>query len=505
MRSFFIWSSLLTLILQTTILWTLNSFWWTYIFTAPIILLGIYDMYQTKHTIKATYPLVGRFRYWMEILRPKIYQYFIESNTDGTPISRIERSVVYQRSKGELDSAPFGTQLDVYEVGYEWMNHSLYPLSLETIDHNMRVVIGGKDCLHPYNASILNISAMSFGSLSKHAIRALNLGAKLGGFAHNTGEGGLSPHHLQEGGDIIWQIGTGYFGCRNAEGRFDAEKFTEKAKIPQVKMIEIKLSQGAKPGHGGILPAKKNTPEIALIRGVTPYTRVLSPSGHREFHDYHGMIDFIELLRKLSGGKPIGIKLCIGHHREFKELCQTMKERNSFPDYIAIDGGEGGTGAAPLEFTNSVGTPMREGLAYAHNTLLAKGIRNELKLLASGKILSGFNMARTMALGADACYAARGMMLALGCIQALECNSNNCPAGIATQNPQLYKGLNINNKGDRIRNFHRETLIAFAEMLGAAGLKHPSELTRDHIIRRVSNHNTLSYAEIYPLPDTVNL
>jgi len=473
--------------------------YWAFIVIGPIVVQGMIDAFDRKHSIISNFPLFGRFRYVMEVLRPKIYQYFIESDTDGTPISRIFRSVVYQRAKQDNSSTPFGTQLDVYQPGYEWINHSLSPLPLNSIKVNdLRVQVGGQDCKKPYSASIFNISAMSYGALSKNAIEALNKGAKLGNFAHNTGEGGISPFHLKHGGDLIWQVGTGYFGCRDENGNFSEELFIQNATLPSIKMIEIKLSQGAKPGHGGILPAAKNTPEIAKIRRVKPYTRVDSPSKHTAFDGPEGLLQFVKKLRDLSGGKPIGFKLCFGIPEEFEDICRAMIKLDILPDYISIDGGEGGTGAAPLEFSNSVGMPLRDGLVFAVDLLNNYGLKNKIKVMVGGKILTGFEIIKYMALGADLCYSARGMMLALGCIQALVCNKNECPTGVATQDPQLMHGLNVEDKYKRIRNYHHSTIESVAELLAAAGIRHTSELRRKHIWRRISQTETKSYDQLFP-------
>lgn len=464
--------------------------------------MGYQDMYQKKHTLRRIYPLIGRLRYLMEELRPKMYQYFIESDTDGKPISRIDRNTVYQRSKKELETIPFGTQLDVYAEGYEWMCHSISPKAFDKLDHNPRVLFGNKDCKQPYSASILNISAMSFGSLSAQAVEAMNGGAQLGGFAHNTGEGGISPYHLKYGGDLIWQIGTGYFGCRDEGGNFNPELFAEKATLPTVKMIELKISQGAKPGHGGILPASKNSEEIAKIRHVTPNTAVISPPYHTAFNSPLELVQFIHKLRQLSGGKPTGFKLCIGHKAEFVSICKAMIHLDIYPDFITVDGGEGGTGAAPQEFSNYLGAPMLDGLAFVHNILNGMGIRQHIKLIASGKITSSFHMARAMALGADTCNAARAMMLAIGCIQALICNTNRCPTGITTQDPKLTIGLDVNDKKIRMANYHRGTIDNFVELLGASGLDDMKNITRSHIYRRVSLNAMLTYEEIFPSIET---
>ncbi|RME72925.1 MAG: FMN-binding glutamate synthase family protein, partial [Planctomycetota bacterium] len=427
--------------------------------------------------------------------RPEIQQYFIESDVDAHPIEREFRALVYQRAKGELETRPFGTERNVYAVGYEWASHSMAPLAPN--GQPPRVRVGGPRCTAPYDASLLNISAMSFGALSAAAVRALNRGAAAGGFAHNTGEGGISPYHLEGGGDLIWQIGTGYFGCRTPDGRFDPDRFAENARRPSVRMIEIKLSQGAKPGHGGVLPGCKVTPEIAAIRGVEPWKTVFSPPGHSAFSTPLELVAFVERLRELSGGKPVGIKLCLGRVREFLALCKAMRETGDGPDFITVDGGEGGTGAAPLEFANSIGMPARDAWSYAHNALVGAGCRERVRLFASGKILSGFHMIRALALGADVCLSARGFMLALGCIQALRCNSDRCPTGITTQNPWLTRGLVVEDKAQRVERFHRATVEAACELLGAMGLRAIDGLCPRCIFRRVGDMQVRSYAELY--------
>jgi len=471
---------------------------WSFVVIGPLLLLGFYDVMQTHHTIMSNFPVVGRMRWLAEWLRPKMYQYFVESDTDGTPFSRLSRNVIYRRAKKVNDTTPFGTQLDVYTSGYEWLNHSIAPLPHDKVDHNPRVLVGGPDCMQPYSASIYNVSAMSYGSLSKNAIMALNGGAKIGGFAHNTGEGGLSPYHLEPGGDVFWQIGTGYFSCRNTDGTFNYEAFAERAVLPNVKMIEIKLSQGAKPGHGGILPASKVTDEIAKIRLVEKGKDVMSPPYHTAFTTPLELVHFIKKLRDLSGGKPVGFKLCIGQKGQFVAICKAMINTGIMPDFITVDGGEGGTGAAPLEFSNSVGMPLRDALAFVYDTLHGFGIKKHIKIIASGRVHTGFDLVRNIALGADMCNAARAMMISLGCIQALECNTNTCPTGVATQNPKLYKGLNVDDKRVRVANFHHETVKAAVELMAAAGISHPDKLHRSHIYRRVSANQIQTYAEMYP-------
>ncbi|WP_299392309.1 FMN-binding glutamate synthase family protein [uncultured Gelidibacter sp.] len=472
---------------------------WAFILIFPLIMLGVFDIFQKKHTIRRNFPLIGRFRYILESIRPEIMQYFVETDTEGRPLNRILRSLVYRRAKGENDTEPFGTQMDLYHSGYEWLEHSMYAKqNPQEIGEFPRLLIGGKECKQPYSSSLLNISAMSFGSLSKNAILALNKGAKMGNFAHNTGEGGISDYHLEHGGDLIWQIGTGYFGCRNDDGTFNEVTFRENALRPQVKMIEIKLSQGAKPGHGGILPASKNTEEIARIRHIKPGVAVHSPPSHSAFADPIQFMYFIKRLRELSDGKPIGFKLCLGRKQEFMDFCEAMIYTGIRPDFITIDGGEGGTGAAPVEFSNSMGMPLREGLIFVHDTLIGFGLREDIKVIVAGKIITGFHMARAIAFGADGCNSARAMMLAVGCIQALQCNTNTCPVGVATQNPSLTKGLVVDDKAPRAKRYHEATIHSFLELVAAAGLNDPSELTRGHISKRIGLLDVKTFDEIYP-------
>lgn len=470
-----------------------------YIFLVPVIAVGIRDTLQTHHAVLRNFPVIGHFRYLLEEIRPEIQQYFIESDNDGKPFSREKRSIIYQRSKGALDTLPFGTKQDVYAVGYEWINHSIAAKSPKK--ELPRMVVGGPACKHPYNASLLNVSAMSFGALSKNAVLALNGGAKKGNFAHNTGEGGLSPYHLQPGGDIIWQIGTGYFSARNKDGRFDPVQFRERALLPQVKMIELKLSQGAKPGHGGILPARKLTPEIAQIRGVEMGKDVLSPPYHTEFTTPTGMLEFIARLREGCNAKPVGFKLCVGSPPEVFAICKAMLKTGIYPDFITVDGGEGGTGAAPLEFSNWVGTPLVDALILVHDALMGCGLRDKIKIIASGHSSTGFHIAQRLALGADMVNCARAMMFALGCIQALRCNTNRCPVGVATQDPALVRGLVVDDKSERVYHFHRETLHSLNEIVGAMGRESPDEIRRWDVLRRVDPINVKSYAELFPYPE----
>ena len=468
---------------------------WAFIVLVPIIIIGILDLKQRKKTILRLYPVIGHFRYLLEYIRPEIQQYFIESDINGSPISREFRTLVYQRAKGTRDTRPFGTVFDVYRSGAEWINHSLAPV--ENHDKNPSIMFGEANCSQPYAASPLNISAMSYGALSKTAIMALNKGAKIDGFAHNTGEGGLSPFHLKHGGDLIWQIGTGYFGCRSAEGGFSEEKFIENSSIESVKMIEIKLSQGAKPGHGGILPGAKVTQEIADIRGVEIGKDVISPPAHTAFSSPKGLLEFVDNLRKLSKGKPIGFKLCIGYKVEFLSICKAMIETGITPDFITVDGAEGGTGAAPIELTNSVGTPLWDAVTFVNNALIGSGVRDKVRIIAAGKVISAFHMVRVMALGADTINSGRGMMFALGCIQSRHCNTDQCPTGIATQNPKRYQALDVTDKGERVANYHRSMIRHLVELLEVAGLKSTEEIKPWHVNRRVNGEHVKTYEEIY--------
>ena len=461
------------------------------------IFVGLYDLKQTKHSLWRNFPIIGRMRWVLEELRPPIRQYFIESDIDGVPINRQLRSLVYRRSKKQVSTIPFGTKVDVYKAGYEWIGHSLKALKAHDLEQNPRIIIGGKDCAQAYSSSILNISAMSFGALSANAVMALGQGAKIGDFALNTGEGGLSRYHLSSNCDLIWQVGTGYFGCRNTDGTFNAEKFEEKSNNENVKMIEIKLSQGAKPGHGGILPAYKNTAEIAEIRGVEVKTRVDSPPTHSAFDSVEGLLRFVKKLRDLSGGKPIGFKLCIGRKEEFIDICKAMIKLDIKPDFITVDGGEGGTGAAPLEYTNSVGMPLREALVFVVDSLIGFGLKEDIKIVASGKVLNGMHIVKALALGADLCASARGMMLSLGCIQSLQCHKNTCPTGVATQDPRFSKGLVVEDKKQRVANFHCGTVESFVEILASAGLDDNSKLNRTHIFRRLDQTSYKRYDELY--------
>ncbi len=469
---------------------------WSLLITAPILGRGLVDAFQGTHTILRNYPVIGHGRYLLETIRPEIQQYFIESDTNGTPFSREQRSVVYQRSKGVTDTIPFGTKQNYYGNGHLWLEHSMR--AQRPMDTVPRILLGEHTCAQPYAASLLNISAMSFGSLSPTAVRALNGAAADGGFAHNTGEGGISPYHLENNGDLIWQLGTGYFGCRTTDGKFDENKFRDQARQASVKAIEIKISQGAKPGHGGILPGAKVNLEIATIRGVPEGKDVISPPSHNAFQTPMELMQFIGRLREASGGKPIGIKMCMGKPREWFAIVKAMRESDQHPDFVAVDGGEGGTGAAPLEFTNHVGWPLYDALHIVHNTLVGTGLRDRMSIIASGHVIDGFDMALRMGIGADLCYSARGMMFSLGCIQALRCNHNACPTGIATQDASLYRGLVVEDKRTRVHHYHKNTIRHFLELIAAAGCSNPSELSTDAFRQRTGTNEHRSLTTAFP-------
>jgi glutamate synthase domain-containing protein 2 len=469
-----------------------NYYYWFVLF-GPIIIIGIRDITQSKHAIKKNFPVIGNLRYFLESISPEIQQYFVERRTDGAPIDKNKRAIIYQRSKNIGATHPFGTENDLYKEGYEFIAQSLYPAAAP--HEAPRVIVGGDDCTKPYSASLYNISAMSFGSLSKNAVMALNNGAKKGGFFHNTGEGGISPYHLM-GGDLCWQIGTGYFGCRADDGTFSDEKFIENATQSEVKMIEVKLSQGAKPGHGGVLPGKKVTAEIAKIRGVKQGVTVLSPPSHSSFNSPEGLLIFVQKLRKLSGGKPTGFKLCVGNPIEFEDICKAMIATNIYPDFISVDGAEGGTGAAPLEFTNHVGLPLYIGLTMVVELLKKHSIRDKIKINASGKTFTGFGIIKSIAMGADFCSTARAMMLSVGCIHAQLCNTNTCPVGVATQDPKLIRGLNVADKSERVYNFHKNTVHAFLELMAATGADHPTKIKRSSIMRMAEDGDVHNLDEI---------
>jgi len=471
-----------------------------------LVAVGLYDLQQTKKSVLRNYPVIGHMRYMLEFVRPEIRQYFIEADNDATPFSRSQRALVYQRAKGDIDKRPFGTQLDVLAEGYEWINHSVAPTEVPT--HDFRITIGldantgqqadTSSCTQPYDASVFSISAMSFGALSANAILALNRGAQMGHFAHDTGEGSISAHHKVHGGDLVWEIGSGYFGCRNDDGTFNAERFALNASNPQVKMVELKLSQGAKPGHGGVLPGPKVSAEIAEARGVPEGVDCVSPSAHSAFSNPIEMMRFIAQLRELSGGKPTGFKLCIGHPWEWFAMVKAMQVTGITPDFIVVDGAEGGTGAAPLEFTDHVGAPLQEGLQLVHNTLRGVGLRSRIKLGCAGKVVSAFDIARMMALGADWCNSARGFMFALGCLQAQACHTGHCPTGVTTQDPVRQQALIVPDKAERVLQFHQNTLKALKEMVQAAGLLHPNDITAHHIVRRVNETRVKLLVTVMP-------
>ncbi len=462
---------------------------------ALLALVGIVDVLQTRQAIRRNYPIMAHFRFLFEAIRPEIRQYLIEDDNHEAPFSRVQRSIVYQRAKNTLDKRPFGTQLDVYEPRYEWINHSLQPS--EIASHDFRVRIGGERCTRPYDASVFNISAMSFGSLSANAILALNAGAKRGGFYHDTGEGSISRYHREPGGDLVWEIGSGYFGCRDAQGRFDEDRFAGNAAHETVRMIELKLSQGAKPGHGGVLPGAKVSPEIAAARGVPEGRDCISPSAHSAFATPLELLACLDRLRTLSGGKPVGFKLAIGHPWEWFAIAKAMVESGLLPDFIVVDGGEGGTGAAPLEFSNHVGAPLREALLLVHNTLVGLNLRAKIRLGAAGKVVTAFDIARTLAIGADWCNSARGFMFALGCIQSQSCHTDRCPTGVATQDPLRQRALVVPDKAERVYHFHANTMKALRELLQSAGLMHPDEIGPEHVIRRISSNEVRSLAALH--------
>src|SRR5690554_1080557 len=490
-----VWSMVLLLLAINIALIAFRSWsYWTLIVPVFLLELILFDTIQSKHTLRKNFPFLARFRYLFESVRPEFRQYFFEGETDGKPFNRRQRSIVYQRAKNEKETVAFGMQDEPTRVGYEWAAHSIYPKKANP--ETFRTLVGGKDCKQPYSLSLYNISAMSYGALSKTAIMSLNKGAKMGGFAHNTGEGGISDYHRQ-GGDLIWQIGTGYFGCRDKDGNFNDELFAERANYPEVKMIELKLSQGAKPGHGGLLPAQKNTPEIARIRSIEPYTDVHSPSAHTAFSNATELLHFIKKMRDLSGGKRVGLNSCIGRKDAFEALEDAMLATGIQPDFIVLDGAEGGTGAAPMEFIDYIGMPVADALVFVTTLLKKHGLRDEIKILASGKIITSFDIAKAMAFGADACYSARGMMFALGCIQALQCDSGKCPVGIATQDKTLYKGLDVTDKSVRVANFHKNTMKAVAEFIGACGFENPHDITPDVIFRKTDKYRNESFREMY--------
>lgn len=494
-RRWFFGISVAVLLLVAAVAWFWPPAWWSMVVFGPLILLGLRDAFQTRHTVLRNFPIVGHGRFLVESIRPEIQQYLIESNLDAYPVEREFRALVYKRAKGVLETQPFGTQRDVYRPGYEWAAHATVPAPKP--ETPPRITIGGPDCSRPYSSSMLNISAMSFGSISKNAVLALNTGAREGGFAHNTGEGGVSKYHLEPGGDLIWQIGSGYFGCRNDNGSFDSDQFAETAGEEAVRMIELKLSQGAKPGTGGILPGPKVTPEIARARGLKPGEPSISPPAHSAFSTPVELMEFIAKLRELADGKPVGMKFCLGRPGDFMAICKAMRETGISPDFVTVDGGEGGTGASPLESSNSLGMPKRDAVVIVHDILTGASLRDQVRVIASGKILTAFHMVRIMALGADGCNSARAMMFALGCIQSLRCNRNNCPTGITTQNPALVRGLVVQDKAPRVESFHSRTISGFVNLLSSMGLSDPADLRPEHVFRRSGDLKAANFSDLY--------
>jgi glutamate synthase domain-containing protein 2 len=478
-------------IITCTAIWPIYGF---SILGILILGLGLHDITQKKHAVLRNFPVLGHMRFLLEMIGPEIHQYFIENDTDGKPINRNHRTYIYSRSKKQRETHPFGTELNVEEEGYKWMQHSIY--AAKELEEPPRVLVGGPDCKQPYAASILNISAMSYGALSKNAVMALNKGAKAGNFFHDTGEGGISEYHRQ-GGDLVYEIGTGYFGCRTEDGNFSAEKLKEMAAYPEVKMIEIKISQGAKPGHGGVLPAAKNTVEISKIRGVQPHTDVISPPSHTAFSNAKGLCEWIQELRELSNGKPIGFKLCIGNKQEFTDICEAMIETGIKPDFITVDGAEGGTGAAPIDFSNYVGMPWEKALVFVVDTLNGYDLKKDIKVFTATKIFTAFDIFKALCIGADICSSARGMMLALGCIQALRCDTNNCPTGVTSHKPKFMRGLVVEEKWKRVQNYQHETVHDFLELFAGAGCTKLEQLNRSYIHKKVGE-NILCYEELYP-------
>lgn len=495
MKRTIVYAIFLMLVVIGLAVWYWQAFFWVFLILAPIGLLTAWDLCQTRHTLLRNYPIFGHIRYFLEDFRHQIRQYFIEGDRDEVPFSRVQRNIVYQRAKGADDSIPFGKLINVYEPGYEWLEHSMAPL--EPANSEQRVTVGNAQCGKPYSASRFNISAMSFGSLSSNAILALNLGAKVGGFYHDTGEGGISRYHREHGGDLVWEIGTGYFGCRTPDGSFDAGRFEEAASTEQVRMVEVKLSQGAKPGGGGLLPGRKVDQEIAEVRGVPIGKDVHSPAAHSCFTTPVEMLEYLQRLRELSGGKPVGFKLCVGRRSEFLAVCKAMRETGIHPDFVTVDGSEGGTGAAPPELTQSIGLGLRDGLIFVHNALVGSGLREDVKVICAGKVITGFDMAAKIAMGADICNSGRGMMFALGCIQARACNKNICPTGITTHDPWRVHGLSVADKGPRVAKYHQQTLHHFRMVLAACGLEEPDELKPELLWRRITHMQTRNYRELY--------
>lgn len=493
-RRMFFYVSIGSLVLIGWLTWFSISFLYLLFLVIPFIILGLYDLTST-HNILRIYPVIGHFRYAFEFIRPEIQQYFVATNESGRPYNREIRSLVYQRAKNLEDTHPFGTERDIDAQGFQFIQHSIAVKKVP--EEAGRIMVGGEQCKQPYNASRLNISAMSFGAISKNAVYALNLGAKKGNFAQNTGEGGLTPYHLKHGGDIVLQLGTAYFGYRTSDGKFDEKKFIKKSNLDNVKMIEIKISQGAKPSHGGLLPAAKISEEIAEIRGIERGKDCLSPPDHSEFSTPIELLQFVQRLRDMSNGKPVGFKLCIGVRTNFMGICKAMLETGIYPDFITVDGAEGGTGAAPLEYTNRFGAPLNEGLSFVHNCLVGTNLRDKMRIISSGKIATGFDMVAKFSIGADMCNAARSMMFAIGCIQAIRCNTNTCPTGVTTQDPDRMKAIIPEHKAIHVKNYHHATMSSFLDITGAMGINHPDLIAPNMVYSRVSEGESVTFADIF--------
>lgn len=470
--------------------------WWAAGPLTVLGLVGVHDLAQRRHSVLRNYPVIGHARFMLEHVRPEIQQYFVEKNTEGTPYDREIRDLVYDRAKGNHGEEPFGTERDVNAVGYEFVAHSLRarPKPDGVVP---RVRLGGPECTRPYDIALLNVSAMSFGSLSGNAIEALNAGAALGGFAHDTGEGSITSYHRKHGGDLIWEIGSAYFGCRDAQGGFDPEPFVQRAHEEQVKAVSLKLSQGAKPGLGGLLPGSKVNDEVAKARGVPIGTTIVSPPAHTAFDTPVGLIEFVARLRDLSGGKPVGFKLCVGSRREFLAICKAMVELDSTPDFIIVDGSEGGTGAGPVEFEDHVGMPLTEGLMFVHNALVGCGLRERVKVGASGKVASGIDIVKRICQGADFTLAARAMMFAVGCIQAQTCHTNTCPVGVATQDPWRARALVVDDKKHRVHQYQEKTINSAMQIIASMGLDSFDQLTPRKLFRRVDPQVTQTYFDLF--------
>ena len=495
--------TLLAFLFLVLAIWYSTWWWLGLVVFGPLTVLGVWDQIQTRHSLCRNYPVLGRLRFAQEAIRPEWHQYFIESNTDGRPYNRDQRSLVYERSKNIEGLKPFGTELDVYSEEYEWSVHSIAPRPKSK--EFFRITVGNQQCTQPYSCSVLNVSSMSFGAISPNAIMALNGGARKGGFAHWTGEGGFSPYHKKPGGDIVWQIGTGYFGCRNQDGTFNADLFAKQAVEDQIKMIEIKISQGAKPGHGGVLPAAKITPEIAATRLVPMGEDCISPPGHSAFTTPIEFCEWMRSLREMSGGKPVGFKLCVGLPHEFMAICKAIIETGIVPDFINVDGAEGGTGAAPLEFSNNMGAPLVDGLLFVHNTLAGCGLRDQIRVACAGKVTSASHLIRNLSIGADWCNAARGFMMSVGCIQSQKCHTNACPVGVATQDPRRFHALDVVGKSERVYQYHRNTMEALCELVAAMGLDSTEQLRPDFIAKRIAPNRIQSYRDAYPYLESGSL